>query len=299
MKLRGRTVQMKEQYIFIPASTRERFLNSPPPPLPFLLNNDIEWIGLSNATNGFRADRHDLKTHFILYTTDGHGYVRIGNRPYQTLQKGTVLIAPAISEYSYWTDRKWDIMWAHLFTGSIWNKLIGKEVQLRKAVWADNLEREMESYLAEMHRFRTDSVRALHSHVDLIVLYLQRELEKNHPRTTAAHRALEAVWNEVRGNLSYPWEIRDLANLAHMSRSALYRAAKNQTGHPPLEIVHSMRMEHAGTLLLHTDYTLGVIAEKIGYNNQFSFSCAFKRYTGQNPSQFRETRPSSTRAMKT
>jgi AraC-like DNA-binding protein len=279
---------MEGQHIYIPADTREQFLNSPPPPIPYLINNNIEWVGISYVTDGYRAERHNLKTHFILYTLDGMGYLKVNGHSCYELPKGKVFIAPATSEYSYWTDQNWSIMWSHFFCNSFWDQLFPSHVLIRQAEWAEDLKAEMESYLAEMSRFREDSVRALHARVDLITLYFQRELERNHPRTSIQHRALESVWSEVKCRLDYHWEIEELAEMAHMSRSSLYRMVKKQTGLPPLQVVHSMRMEHASTLLLYSDYTLSNIAEAVGYEDQFSFSSAFKRYTGKSPSEFKK-----------
>jgi AraC-like DNA-binding protein len=131
---------------------------------------------------------------------------------------------------------------------------------------------------------RTDSAAVLHLYADLIVHYLQRELGKENTVATE----LERVWNEVQHHIARKWTVTELALQVGMSRSCFHRIVLEQTGSTPMQVVQTMRMERACTMLLYTDYTLGSIAEAVGYEDQFAFSKAFKRYAGTSPGQFRE-----------
>lgn len=46
-------------------------------------------------------------------------------------------------------------------------------------------------------------------------------------------------------------------------------------------------MGRAAMLLRHTDLTVARVAEAVGYSDEFAFSVAFKRATGQPPGRIR------------
>lgn len=46
-------------------------------------------------------------------------------------------------------------------------------------------------------------------------------------------------------------------------------------------------MKRAEELLLHTAMPISIITEQIGYNDQFAFSTAFKKYYGESPQRYR------------
>ena len=53
------------------------------------------------------------------------------------------------------------------------------------------------------------------------------------------------------------------------------------------EYVDMVRLEKARALLTNTEDTIESIAEKVGYNNSYSFSRFFKKYTGATPNAYR------------
>jgi AraC-like DNA-binding protein len=287
MEPKGRIVHTARQHIYIPANSRERFLNVPPPSEPYLSNHDISWAGISDLASGYKAERKNILTHLILYTVGGSATLKIRHQPECALTAGDIFIAPTPSEYTYQTSRHWDILWIHLNAGSKWDKLVGSTPHVRRAAWGEDIRREMETYLRETVRRRADSGRALHSYADLIVLYLQRELSEDAQDQHNIRCAMEQVWSEVQHRIHYKWSIDELAQLAHMSRASFQRSVKQQTGVSPIRMVHTLKMEHAGAMLLYTDYSLEAIAQAVGYEDQFSFSKAFKRYSGMSPGQFK------------
>jgi AraC-like DNA-binding protein len=46
-------------------------------------------------------------------------------------------------------------------------------------------------------------------------------------------------------------------------------------------------MRHAASLLASDFYTIETVAQKVGYDNPFAFSTAFKRVMGVSPSAYR------------
>ena len=63
---------------------------------------------------------------------------------------------------------------------------------------------------------------------------------------------------------------------------------KEYTGKSYSGYVNDIKMEFAKKLLLNTDFSIGEIARKTGYDDQGHFGRNFKKYTGMKPSAYRK-----------
>jgi AraC-like DNA-binding protein len=98
---------------------------------------------------------------------------------------------------------------------------------------------------------------------------------------------LYSLWDAVNANLSYKWTVQELADKIGISPQHLYKVSMRFCGRKPMEMVTQMRMHQAQELLTNTDNLVKSIAFLLGYSDSFSFSAAFKRYTGYSPREFR------------
>lgn len=81
--------------------------------------------------------------------------------------------------------------------------------------------------------------------------------------------------------------IVELCNRLGVSRSFLYALFRKNTKISPQKYLMKLRMEAAKKELTHTTHNLKEIAKKVGYGDEFTFSKAFKRYSGISPNAFR------------
>jgi AraC-like DNA-binding protein len=56
-----------------------------------------------------------------------------------------------------------------------------------------------------------------------------------------------------------------------------------------MKMVFGLRMEAAEDMLLNSALSIKEVATRVGYEEWFNFSTAFKRCNGMSPTQFRET----------
>ena len=82
--------------------------------------------------------------------------------------------------------------------------------------------------------------------------------------------------------------IRDIAQHLSIHRSYLSRIFKGALGITPLEFLIRHRIDMACQLLKDTSSSVGHISALVGYPNSLNFSRAFKRETGQSPTEFRK-----------
>lgn len=82
--------------------------------------------------------------------------------------------------------------------------------------------------------------------------------------------------------------IEELAEMVNLSVSHFRRQFKNIYRISPIDYLSSIRINKAKDLILSDMYSMGEIAEKVGYPNVYYFSRVFKKYTGYSPTVFKK-----------
>jgi AraC family transcriptional regulator len=78
-----------------------------------------------------------------------------------------------------------------------------------------------------------------------------------------------------------------LASDAGLSRFHFCRAFKESTGLSPHAWLRQQRLERAMNMLRDTDASIELVAAELGYASQTAFTAAFKKLTGDTPSEWR------------
>lgn len=81
----------------------------------------------------------------------------------------------------------------------------------------------------------------------------------------------------------------ELAEEFHVSTRTLIRRLRDE-GSQYQELLDQVRQELACWLLLHTELTIEVVAERLGYSDTSNFSRTFRRWLGMPPNAFRASR---------
>lgn len=95
----------------------------------------------------------------------------------------------------------------------------------------------------------------------------------------------ELVTGESAG---YP-ALGDIAARLHLSERSLKRRLQ-QAGAGYRELLEDARRRDAQRLLLHSDADIQAVAGQLGYVNPANFTRAFRRWTGEAPSDYRRRR---------
>jgi AraC-like DNA-binding protein len=90
-------------------------------------------------------------------------------------------------------------------------------------------------------------------------------------------------------NPSADWSIEALAKTMRGSRSAFAERFTRVVGETPARYVAEVRMHQARQWLSRDKARIGVVAQRLGYDSEASFSRAFKRVMGVPPSHFRSS----------
>ncbi|WP_448041960.1 helix-turn-helix transcriptional regulator [Bradyrhizobium liaoningense] len=97
-------------------------------------------------------------------------------------------------------------------------------------------------------------------------------------------RAIERLRSDVDADVS----LAALASDAGLSRFHFCRAFKESTGLSPHAWLRQHRLEQAMKMLSDTDESVASIAAALGYASQTAFAAAFRKLTGETPSDWRK-----------
>jgi AraC family transcriptional regulator len=99
----------------------------------------------------------------------------------------------------------------------------------------------------------------------------------------ALRRAIERLRSDSDADVS----LAALATDAELSRFHFCRAFKESTGLSPHAWLRQHRLEQAMNMLRDTDASIVSVAAELGYASQTAFAAAFRRLTGETPSDWR------------
>ncbi|MCE8021137.1 AraC family transcriptional regulator [Halomonas sp. MCCC 1A11036] len=151
------------------------------------------------------------------------------------------------------------------------------------------------SQLATALMAQLEQFPALHSEIAALLLraiYLHLEGEASTPVLASRRRSQERIdigrldaW--IDRHLAEEIRVERLAALCALSPGHFHALFRELMGITPLAYVQQRRLEHARTLVRHSDLSLGHIAALVGFRDQGSFSRAYRRHFDGTPSQER------------
>jgi AraC family transcriptional regulator len=102
-----------------------------------------------------------------------------------------------------------------------------------------------------------------------------------------APKALLRAIERLRSDSDADVSLAALASEAGLSRFHFCRAFKESTGLSPHAWLRQHRLEQAMNMLRDTDASVVSVAEALGYASQTAFAAAFRKLTGETPSNWR------------
>ena len=274
---------------------------------------DRGWLGLSAelrshsdgivALNSTRPDTEicvDIRGNGSVVTRQGGGVFER-----TVAERGTIWLSPAglQEDFVELSDPVPEILHIHLPSSHFSPNSLG--VDLDESVVAslryesgfqDPLVVGIASAIVSELQTQTSSGRLL---VETLACSLAARLVQNHVSPSPAHasprvtqegldrRRLFRVLDYIEANLEGDLTIDRLASIAHLSRFHFARAFKVAIGQSPHQYVSAKRLDRAKALLIRGDESLADIAFALKFSCQANLTRAFRRATGQTPSQFR------------
>lgn len=155
---------------------------------------------------------------------------------------------------------------------------------------------KMAKLLHEVKTYRGDGISAalfyegkVAEAVSLIVDEQKRLNQKEVKQLTAQDKEqLENVVLYLNDHYAFDIPMERLAKFACMGTTKLKQSFKQMQGCTITEYIQHRRMGQAEYLLTKTDFTIGQIAEMVGYSTSSRFAELFRRSTGLLPTEYRK-----------
>ena len=101
------------------------------------------------------------------------------------------------------------------------------------------------------------------------------------------YEAIREVVAAIRREPGRAWSVRELSKQLHYTPDHFTRVFRAVRGESPREFLIRTRIEEAKLLISMSSYSIGRIADLLGYSDVYHFSKQFKEKTGIPPSRFR------------
>ena len=254
--------------------------------VPALKFAQTKYAGYSKARRGYAFVRHAPAFSQILACTRGAGRVLVDGR-WQRCPAGYVYVtAPrALCAYGVGPGGQWDVCWVILEETLRLPSLAPG--QAPRLVQADTLGLHL-AVEGLCHEAGGENEPAA---LELWAALMQRQVRRILQPGDADPR-LRRLWLTIREDLGGEWNLARMARCAGLSPESLRRLCQQQAGRPPLSQLTHLRMLFAADLLTCTREKIAAIAARVGYEDAFAFSNAFKREMGVPPSLYRNRQSS-------
>ena len=249
-------------------------------------------VGRQQCTPGYKWGP-GVRDHFLIhYITGGKGTYTVGDKE-RPISAGDVFIVFPGMEISYQADLDdpWSYEWVG-FNGSDARALLNASdfapdrLVMEKIAYGDRLHSCLcavyDSYGSEFY-----NTVAMTGHLYGLLALLAEKAEYIDPVRDRDAEIVRRAIAFIDSRYSYTISIEDVAHFVGVSRSTLFRMFIRYLEISPKEYLERYRIRKASALLRTTDLTVGSIATSVGYDNGLYFSKAFRRMTGQSPTECR------------
>jgi len=223
----------------------------------------------------------------MILSGDGIHKSHLGETPLST---GTALLIQPNYWHAYFRCRNLELVnfcFPAAIVRSEWRNLLDERVRLLlrsgKGLQFAKLPAETIHSVQVIEQTRRSSCGALALVVwalDQFAMAIPESPSAIHP---AVERALCALENESQS----PWTATGLAKEVGLDRAYLSRLFKAQVGTGPIGYVNQLRLEHAASLLRHSDLNCSEVGLAVGYSDPSLFSRRFRTKFGLSPAAFR------------
>jgi len=286
------------EIITIPATCSERFLPMSDSSLRLLAEGCVCSGGASVLHSGYEIARPAPWFHQVLWTISGEGALQTGGRRHR-LTQGTLWIAPAMVAHTCRIVRApWQTAWLCFKPENTLCNIPG-EPQVVQSASGKTVADTIRGIIAEADQRRPQHVLFLETHARMLRLLIEREINTGNPRQMDSRlMALEQVVQHIRNNPSAPWTLESMCRASGLpvGPDRFRQLCKACFGKAPIQLITQTRMEIARELLLSSDYLVYTIAGLVGYENEYAFTAAFHRATGDSPTHYRHKHKSGFRS---
>jgi len=253
---------------------------------PVLRNAPFIWVGHSVLRPPYRMVRLRSVHSHVVVSVAGRGRTLIGDQAVDW-KPGQVLLAPVGRHHAFEAvgPEPWTIAWVFFDDREAAPALQGRQTELVNADGAD--------FVALLQMLTREAAGAAQPAVLEALVTLLDTATRRMAGVEPVDPRLWRLWGKVEGDLAHEWSSAELAKLACMSEEHLRRLCHKYYQRSPIGHLTRLRLRRASTLLHSSPAKIEEIARHTGYASVYSFSAAFRRWSGVPPGRFRRDKMES------
>ena len=129
---------------------------------------------------------------------------------------------------------------------------------------------------------------------DLLIeaLFFRLAQQQDTTQQTVEENMLSQLLNirtNIHSHLDRNWNVKDMANQLSISEPHFYRLYRLVFGISPKADLINERIDRSKQILLYGSDPIPVVAEKVGFTNEYNFIRTFKSHTGMTPAKYRSS----------
>ncbi|MBP2057371.1 AraC-like DNA-binding protein [Lactobacillus colini] len=261
------------------------------------LETGVVFFGKEHCLPNYFFTGNNVRENYIIHViTQGKGIFSSANHPIVNLAQGDIFILPKGVPCFYKADGQepWSYFWLGLSGIKINTMLqqssLGTKRYIKHAQNSNFYQSLTQLYNAvhNTHTFANDLL--IESLIYQTFYYLNieypahKESNKNKSDTY-----LNSAINYLHDNFEqHSCNINNLCHRLNVSRSYLYSLFKKEFNLSPQQYLTKIRMEEAKNKLNQSNLSIQQVSQSVGYTDEFTFSKAFKRYSGFSPKAYRQ-----------
>jgi len=271
-----------QESVYLSERCKERFLTNSD--IPELSAEEIFMAGMAELVDGYYVEREGIAVHSLIFTLEGSGMLTTSDRV-ELIEPYTLMILPARIPFRFElnpVDNFWKMIWLLPEDTDKWNQFSS----LGQTIIPYHQGEQLWSLLNLIHC----EIGGRAGFRQLLVSELNLLLTGVESRPIRSVSRVHTLFNEVESQLHLSWTVKHMASRCYISEEQLNRITKKLYGMSPRAKLIQLRMEKATDLLQYQEWSIAMIALRLGYRDPYNFTHRFKKYFGCSPSQYRKGR---------
>ncbi|WP_019612833.1 AraC family transcriptional regulator [Psychromonas ossibalaenae] len=269
-----------QEDVYLADACKERFLTTSD--IPELHQEQIFMAGMAELADGYHVERCGVAIHTLIFTLEGSGILTTAERV-ELIEPYTLLVIPAHMPFRFElnpVDNYWKMVWLLPQVSEKWKQF----AELGQTILPYHQCEQIWSLLNLIHC----EINGRTAFRRLLVSELNLKLTGVESKSTSSVSRVHTLFNEVQSQLHLPWTVKEMASQCFISEEQLNRISKNLYAMSPRTRLIHLRMEKAADLLQYREWTISMIAQRLGYKDPYNFTHRFRKYFGCSPSRYRK-----------
>ena len=152
-------------------------------------------------------------------------------------------------------------------------------------IMADIFKKIVSAYMGSVHLWQLECKILL---LKIFELILQQTSKVKNIRSESNSSSIKLIKNYIKKNCYRKISVKELANVAGLSRDYTGKLFKRETGKTLTGYINEIRIQKAKELLYATDLSITNLAEIVGFSDVYYFSKVMKQYEGVSPANWRK-----------